>query len=94
MKIKRRKVPAIVGLAEAARLLGMKKENVRRLAELPEPANDRGIEGFEVSATPIWPRIEIEELAANRAANGHGPPPVKKKPARRAKAKRARRAKA
>lgn len=91
MKIKRRKVPAIVGLAEAAELLGMKKENVRRLAELPEPVNDRGIEGFAVSATPIWPRVEIEELAAHRAANGHAPP-KKKSVAKRGKAKRARRA--
>ncbi len=69
-KIRRRKLPGIVGLAEAAKILGMKKNNVRRLRELPEPANERGIEGFEVSATPIWPRAEIEELAEQRRRAG------------------------
>ena len=66
MQIRRRKSPALVGLAEAAEILEAKKPNVRVLPGMPEPLQDRGIDGFAVSATPIWPRAEIVELAAKR----------------------------
>lgn len=67
MKIRRRKSPPLVGLTEAAEILKMKKQNVRVLRGVPEPLQDRGIEGFEVAATPLWPRAEIVELAEKRA---------------------------
>ena len=66
MKIRRRKSPALVGLAEAGEILDVKKPNVRALPGMPEPLQDRGIDGFAVSATPIWPRTEVVELAAKR----------------------------
>ncbi len=67
-KVKRQKVPALVGLREAAEILGVHKSHVRRIKELPEPLGNRRIEGFDVSAGPLWVRSEIEELADRRAA--------------------------
>lgn len=57
----------MVGLTEAAAILGVSKANLRRdVKGLPEPAQDRGIEGFEVRATPLWHRQEIEDLKEAR----------------------------
>lgn len=66
--VRRRRAPAIIGRKEAARILGIKPENIGRIVELPEPLQERGIEGFEVSTGPLWPLAEIRELAAKRAA--------------------------
>jgi hypothetical protein len=49
-----------VGLAEAARILGVKKQNVRSLAALPKPE--------ELMAGPIWKRTVIEAFAEERKA--------------------------
>lgn len=65
-KIHKRVVPALVGRKEAARMLGLKPENIGRVASLPTPLQDRGIEGFEVSTGPLWPRVEIEALVEAR----------------------------
>lgn len=67
MRIRRRKSPALVGLGEAAAIVGTKRQNLRLLKGMPEPLQDRGIEGFEVAATPLWPRAEVQELADKRA---------------------------
>jgi hypothetical protein len=67
-KVRRRRSPALVGRKEAAAILGVKSNNLQRdFPELPEPLQDRGIEGFEVGATPLWPRAEVQELADKRA---------------------------
>lgn len=69
MKIKERKVPALLGRKEAARELGVKPENLKRdIAELPRPLQERGIKGFEVTTGPLWPLAEIIELARKRKA--------------------------
>ena len=68
-KVRRRKCPALVGRKEVARILGVKSENLfRDVAGLPEPLQDRGIRGFEVTTGPLWPLAEITELARSRAA--------------------------
>lgn len=66
MKIRRRKVCALVGTKEASAILGVLKNNLNAIVGMPEPLQERGIEGFEVAATPLWPRAEIEELATKR----------------------------
>jgi hypothetical protein len=67
MKIKRVRVPPLVGRREAARILGVLPENMPRMAVIPEPLQDRGIEGFDVSQTPLWPRAEIEQVRDERS---------------------------
>ena len=47
-----------VGLAEAAEILGVKKQNVRSLSGLPKPE--------ELLAGPIWRRKVIEAFAEER----------------------------
>jgi hypothetical protein len=66
MKIRRRSCPPLVGRKEAARILGLKSENIYRIAEMPPPLQERKIKGFEVTTGPLWPRAEIEELAQHR----------------------------
>lgn len=69
MKIRERKVPALLGRKETARELGVKPENLKRdIADLPRPLQERGIKGFEVSTGPLWPLAEIVELVRKRAA--------------------------
>ena len=70
LKIRRRKCPPLVGRSEAAAILGVAQNNLRRMADVPEPLNERAIPGFEVSATTLWPRAELEEVAAKRAERG------------------------
>jgi hypothetical protein len=65
--------PPLVGLGEAAAILGTQKQNLiryngERLAGLPAPLQERKIKGFEVIATPLWPRAEIVALAKLRRA--------------------------
>ena len=50
----------LVGLAEAASILGVKKQNVRSLAGLPSPQ--------ELMAGPVWSRKIIEAFAEERKA--------------------------
>jgi hypothetical protein len=66
VKIKPVPCPAIVGRKEAARILGLKSENIYRIAEMPPPLQERRIKGFEVTTGPLWPRAEIEQLAKHR----------------------------
>jgi hypothetical protein len=72
MKIQQVPCPPLVGRVEAAKILGVHKQNatVSRIPELPPPLQQRGIRGFEVSAGPLWPRAEIVELARKRRAKG------------------------
>jgi len=80
IRVRRRKTSPMVGLREAASILGTAKQNLirsngQRLNGLPPPLQERGIEGFAVIATPLWPRAEIEELARLRKGeNGHARP--------------------
>jgi hypothetical protein len=60
--VRERTAPALIGRKEAARLLGIKPENLYRIEGVPRPLQDRGIKGFEVTTGPLWPRVEIEEL--------------------------------
>lgn len=66
------KQEALVGHKEACRILGVSSGNLDRVANLPPSLQDRGIEGFEVSVTRLWPRDEIEALAAARVAKRTG----------------------
>jgi hypothetical protein len=60
------KVPALVGRTECARILGVRSENLGKVRGLPAPLQDRGIDGFDVGATPLWTRFEIERLRDER----------------------------
>jgi hypothetical protein len=87
MKIKRRSCPALVGRKEAARILGVKPENLfRDVPEIPEPLQDRKIKGFEVTTGPLWPLDEILELASQRWQAPATARSAKRKLARRASA--------
>lgn len=55
-------LPEIVGLPEAAEILGVKAPNVRKVRGLPEPRY--------VSKRPIWSAEELRAFARERAANG------------------------
>lgn len=59
-------VPALVGKGEAAKILGVRPGNMAR--DIPElvPLQDRKIKGFEVCATPLYLRAEVEALAVSR----------------------------
>lgn len=67
--IRKRRSPALVGKAEAAEILGVHPNNMGKVRGVPAPLQDRGIAGFAVRATPLWVRVEIEELAAERATS-------------------------
>jgi len=56
---------ALIGRKEAAAILGVAPPNLDRL-EMPLPMQKRGIDGFDVSSGPLWPRDEIEKLAVER----------------------------
>lgn len=60
-------VPALLGRKESAAVLGVKPGNMAR--DIPEliPLQDRKIKGFEVCATPLYPRAEVEAVAGRRA---------------------------
>jgi hypothetical protein len=66
------RVPALVGKKEAAAILGVKVGNMYR--DVPEliPLQDRKIKGFEVCATPLYPRAEVEAVARRRAKRQNG----------------------
>ncbi len=59
--------PPVVGRKEAAAILGVKPGNMAR--DVPElvPLQDRKIKGFDVCATPLYPRAEVEAVAGTRA---------------------------
>lgn len=59
---RRANVPPLVGRAEAAEILGVRSENLGKVRGLPAPLQDEGIEGFDVRATLLWRRAEIETL--------------------------------
>lgn len=61
-------VPAIIDRAAAAEILGVFGTNLLKLKGCPRPLQDRGIPGFDVSKPALFPRAEIEALAAERAA--------------------------
>ncbi len=64
-KVRLRRVPALVGRKEAARILGVSNPNLHLVKGLPPPLGiQRGVEGHEVAHGPLWVRSEIEELAA------------------------------
>jgi hypothetical protein len=56
---------ALIGRKEAAGILGVAPPNLDRIT-MPPSMQERGIDGFEVSSGPLWPREEIEKLAAER----------------------------
>lgn len=57
----------LVGRSEAAKILGVNRNNMHRMKDVPPSLQERGIEGMEVGATPLWYRSEIEEVARMRA---------------------------
>lgn len=62
-KTKAKKTLRVVGVAEAAEILGIRKQNLYRLrsnGELPEPIE-------ELAAGPVWDRAEMEKCARERA---------------------------
>jgi hypothetical protein len=79
----------MVGLAEAAVILGTAKQNLirsngQRLNGLPPPLQERGIDGFDVIATPLWPRSEITELRElRRGENGSHARPSRRRARRK-----------
>ena len=55
------KVPPLVGLSDAAAILGVHRSNLMTVKGLPEPVQ-------RVSSGPLWLRSEIEALAIRREA--------------------------
>lgn len=70
IKVRRRNTPALVGRSEAAAILKVAQQNLRRMADMPEPLNERGIKNFAVSSGPVWVEAEIRELAEKREKAG------------------------
>ena len=54
------KLPTLVGLKEAAQMLRIAPQNVRKLKGMPKPTQ-------EVSSGPIWLKRDIESLAEERS---------------------------
>lgn len=58
-------VPIVVGVTEAARILGVPKSNISRLraqGRMPEPVPQEG------PGAPVWLKSEVVELAVTLAA--------------------------
>jgi hypothetical protein len=63
------KTPPLVGLSEAAEILGVDKSNLRRMRDVPESLQTRFPGEYQVSSGPLWFREELEAVAKKRKAH-------------------------